>query len=68
MCCSPGALARVVLVPGIPIYLTAGIVIVSVGEESMGLWGSIAYSCFVAQMIKLLGCALQQVRMVVAAF
>ena len=47
-------------IPGVPIYLTAGIVLVSVGEDTFGLWGSIAYSSLVSVGIKLLACAMQQ--------
>jgi len=47
-------------IPGIPIYLTAGIVLVSVGQESLGLWGSIGYACAVSILIKLLACVMQQ--------
>ena len=47
-------------IPGLPIYLTGGIVLVSVGKESLGLWGSIAYACVVSLLLKLLACAVQQ--------
>lgn len=49
-------------IPGIPVYLATGIVVVSVGQTSVGLWWSISYACFVSLMIKLLGCLVQQVR------
>lgn len=48
-------------IPGIPIYLTAGIVLVSVGESDMGLWGAIAYASAVSFFIKLFACVVQQV-------
>lgn len=48
-------------IPGIPVYLATGIVIVNVGRTSMGLSWSIAYGCLVSLVIKLLGCVVQQV-------
>lgn len=48
-------------IPGIPIYLTAGIVLLSVGMETLGLWGSVLYACVISQIIKLLAIVMQQV-------
>jgi hypothetical protein len=47
-------------VPGLPIYLTSGIVLVAIGKDRIGLEQSIAYAMFVSTMIKLLACAIQQ--------
>ena len=47
-------------VPGVPIYLTLGIVIVPVGQEKMGLTFSILYAIAVSVCLKLLACTLQQ--------
>eukprot|EP00592_Proboscia_alata_P006543 CAMPEP_0194358230 /NCGR_PEP_ID=MMETSP0174-20130528/5511_1 /TAXON_ID=216777 /ORGANISM="Proboscia alata, Strain PI-D3" /LENGTH=679 /DNA_ID=CAMNT_0039128489 /DNA_START=37 /DNA_END=2073 /DNA_ORIENTATION=+ len=47
-------------VPGLPIYLTSGIVLVSVGTESFGIYGAITYACFVSWALKLFACAVQQ--------
>lgn len=47
-------------IPGLPIYLTGGIVLVSVGRESLGLWLSILYACIVSLLLKLLACTVQQ--------
>lgn len=47
-------------IPGLPIYLTGGIVLVSVGRESMGLISAIAYATSVALGTKLLACVIQQ--------
>jgi hypothetical protein len=47
-------------VPGVPIYLTLGIVIIATGREQLGLLGCMAYGCFVSVVMKLLACALQQ--------
>ena len=49
-------------VPGLPIYLASGIVLVAVGEEKFGLLGSILYACAISLGIKLLACSVQQVR------
>ena len=49
-------------VPGLPIYLTAGIVLVAAGENSLGLTVSAIYACAISLGIKLLACATQQVR------
>ena len=48
-------------VPGLPIYLASGIVLVASGEETLGLIGSITYACAISLGIKLLACAVQQV-------
>jgi hypothetical protein len=47
-------------VPGVPIYLTLGIVIIPVGRETMGVVGSICYALVVSLFLKLFACALQQ--------
>lgn len=47
-------------IPGLPIYLTGGIVLVSVGRDTLGLWGSIGYACIVSLLLKLFACAVQQ--------
>jgi len=47
-------------VPGVPIYLTLGIVIIPVGREKFGLVGSILYAHGVSLCLKLLACTLQQ--------
>ena len=47
-------------IPGLPIYLTAGIVLVSVGSNTLGLYGAIIYACIVSLLLKLLACAVQQ--------
>lgn len=47
-------------VPGAPIYLTLGIVIVPVGRESFGLFWCIAYAMVVSLGLKLLATILQQ--------
>ena len=47
-------------IPGLPIYLTGGIVLVSVGRESLGLWISIIYACLVSLLLKLFACTVQQ--------
>jgi len=47
-------------IPGLPIYLTGGIVLVSVGWETMGLVYAITYATCVSLGIKLLACAIQQ--------
>lgn len=47
-------------VPGVPIYLTLGIVIIPVGRETMGIVGSICYALVVSLFLKLFACALQQ--------
>jgi len=47
-------------IPGLPIYLIGGIVLVSVGRDTLGLWGSIGYACIVSLLLKLFACAVQQ--------
>ena len=47
-------------IPGLPIYLTGGIVLVSVGRETLGLVNAIAYATSVGLGTKLLACAIQQ--------
>lgn len=47
-------------VPGVPIYLTAGIVLVAAGRDVLGIAGSMVYGCFVSLIMKLLACTLQQ--------
>jgi len=47
-------------VPGAPIYLTMGIVIIPVGSETLGLVWSIVYAMAVSTVLKLLATALQQ--------
>jgi len=47
-------------VPGAPIYLTLGIVIVPVGKETFGLVGSIVYAMVISLALKLLATFLQQ--------
>ena len=47
-------------VPGVPIYLTLGIVIIPVGRQVMGVTWSITYAMVVSLALKLLACTLQQ--------
>merc|ERR1719148_93918 len=47
-------------VPGAPIYLTLGIVVIPVGSETLGLVWSIVYAMGVSLILKLLATALQQ--------
>lgn len=47
-------------VPGAPIYLTLGIVIVPVGRESLGLVWCILYAMLISLFLKLLATFLQQ--------
>ena len=47
-------------VPGVPIYLTLGIVIIATGRELFGIVGCITYATGVSLALKLLACALQQ--------
>jgi len=47
-------------VPGVPIYLTLGIVIIAIGRDSMGIEWSIAYASGVSLALKLLACTIQQ--------
>jgi hypothetical protein len=47
-------------VPGVPIYLTLGIVVLGVGRDALGLGGSIIYASGVSLALKLVACAAQQ--------
>eukprot|EP00584_Thalassiosira_punctigera_P000831 CAMPEP_0172533624 /NCGR_PEP_ID=MMETSP1067-20121228/6258_1 /TAXON_ID=265564 ORGANISM="Thalassiosira punctigera, Strain Tpunct2005C2" /NCGR_SAMPLE_ID=MMETSP1067 /ASSEMBLY_ACC=CAM_ASM_000444 /LENGTH=844 /DNA_ID=CAMNT_0013318287 /DNA_START=162 /DNA_END=2696 /DNA_ORIENTATION=- len=47
-------------VPGVPVYLTLGIVIAAQGHETLGWGGSILYSTGVGLLLKLFSSALQQ--------
>eukprot|EP00560_Eucampia_antarctica_P005527 CAMPEP_0197842018 /NCGR_PEP_ID=MMETSP1437-20131217/46504_1 /TAXON_ID=49252 ORGANISM="Eucampia antarctica, Strain CCMP1452" /NCGR_SAMPLE_ID=MMETSP1437 /ASSEMBLY_ACC=CAM_ASM_001096 /LENGTH=758 /DNA_ID=CAMNT_0043451845 /DNA_START=35 /DNA_END=2308 /DNA_ORIENTATION=- len=47
-------------VPGLPIYLTVGIVVVAVGGESIGYIYSMLYAIALSLVLKLLACSLQQ--------
>mmetsp|Transcript_6490 Transcript_6490/g.8781 ORF Transcript_6490/g.8781 Transcript_6490/m.8781 type:complete len:846 (+) Transcript_6490:17-2554(+) len=47
-------------VPGVPVYLSMGIVIVAIGRESLGLVWSIVYAIALSLVLKLLACSLQQ--------
>jgi len=47
-------------VPGAPIYLTMGIVIIPVGSETLGLVWSIIYAMVISIFLKLVAAALQQ--------
>mmetsp|Transcript_20090 Transcript_20090/g.29612 ORF Transcript_20090/g.29612 Transcript_20090/m.29612 type:complete len:857 (+) Transcript_20090:192-2762(+) len=47
-------------VPGVPIYLTLGIVIIPVGRSTFGIYGSLLYALGVSLCLKLLACTLQQ--------
>ena len=47
-------------VPGVPIYLTLGIVIVPVGRDTFGLIGCVIYALIVSLLLKLSACTLQQ--------
>jgi len=47
-------------VPGVPIYLTLGIVIVPVGREVLGITGSIVYAMVISLCLKLMACTIQQ--------
>lgn len=47
-------------VPGVPIYLTLGIVIIPVGRDTFGVFGSTLYALGVSLCLKLLACTLQQ--------
>ncbi|KAL3934118.1 MAG: hypothetical protein SGBAC_010090 [Bacillariaceae sp.] len=47
-------------VPGVPIYLTSGIVMLAAGRDMLGIAGSLVYGCFVSLILKLLACTLQQ--------
>lgn len=47
-------------VPGPPVYLTGGVLVVGALETSMGFWPATIVCIFVCWLIKLLSCALQQ--------
>ena len=47
-------------VPGVPIYLTLGIVIIPVGRATMGIVGSLVYAIGVSLCLKLFACTIQQ--------
>jgi len=47
-------------VPGVPIYLTLGIVIIPVGQEIFGIYLSIIYAIGISLALKLFACTLQQ--------
>mmetsp|Transcript_26650 Transcript_26650/g.38076 ORF Transcript_26650/g.38076 Transcript_26650/m.38076 type:complete len:1055 (-) Transcript_26650:72-3236(-) len=47
-------------VPGVPVYLTLGIVLPAQGHETMGWIGSIGYSIAIGLLLKLFSSALQQ--------
>lgn len=47
-------------VPGVPIYLTLGLVIIPTGRDGLGIIGSIIYAMGVSLCLKLLACTLQQ--------
>ena len=47
-------------VPGPPVYLTGGVLLVGSMEDSMGFWGATLACVFVCWIVKLLSCTLQQ--------
>ena len=47
-------------VPGPPVYLTGGVLLVGSMEDSMGFWGAPLACVFVCWFVKLLSCTLQQ--------
>mmetsp|Transcript_13145 Transcript_13145/g.19666 ORF Transcript_13145/g.19666 Transcript_13145/m.19666 type:complete len:912 (+) Transcript_13145:99-2834(+) len=47
-------------VPGVPVYLTLGIVLAAQGYETLGWMGSISYSTAVGLVLKLFSSAMQQ--------
>jgi hypothetical protein len=47
-------------IPGVPVYFTAGIILVAAGEQELGLPMAITYACVVSLLLKLLACACQQ--------
>lgn len=47
-------------VPGVPIYLTLGVVVAAVGRKSLGFTGSVFYSIGVSLVLKILACMAQQ--------
>ena len=47
-------------VPGVPIYLTLGIVVLAVGRDTLGIVGGMVYAAVVSLLLKLVACAVQQ--------
>jgi len=47
-------------VPGPPVYLTGGVLVVGAMEDSMGFWGATIICIFVCWFTKLFSCAMQQ--------
>ena len=47
-------------VPGPPVYLTGGVLLVGSMQDTYGFWGATAICVFVCWFVKLLSCALQQ--------
>lgn len=47
-------------VPGVPIYLTLGVVIVATGRDILGIVGAMAYAAAASLGLKLLACTVQQ--------
>jgi hypothetical protein len=47
-------------VPGVPIYLTLGIVVVATGRDLLGIVGAIVYASAVSLALKLVACTAQQ--------
>ena len=47
-------------VPGPPVYLTGGVLLVGSMQEEFGFWGATIICVFVCWFVKLLSCALQQ--------
>ena len=47
-------------VPGVPIYLALGIVVIATGRDLLGIIGSIFYAAAVSLFLKLFACTLQQ--------
>jgi len=47
-------------VPGVPIYLTLGIVVIAVGRDTFGYAGAMLYATGISLLLKLLACTLQQ--------
>ncbi|CAJ1931780.1 unnamed protein product [Cylindrotheca closterium] len=47
-------------VPGVPIYLTLGIVVLATGRDTLGVVGCVGYGCGVSIVLKLLACTMQQ--------
>ena len=47
-------------IPGVPIYFTAGIILVAAGESTFGTPVAILYTCAISLILKLLACTVQQ--------